>query len=321
MSRVDGLHDSFHICHPKGYNAVDEMRIAYFIGGRSDPALVENFIHQTAHDIKIRIFTEVANQSQQFKVNLIKEYKGNVRFGPLSLHKTGFADVKTIIDLRGDNHRLEIIKYDLSYTDVEPIIMSITTPVPICQLLIVLRDKSVAQVARLIKNLNAALYYIYAANRSPHKRNIYYLSFMRFSCGTDYDPQSTFRQRKTLDGKQGAYNKNVVLDGKRRPRRKIQCDCTHCAYNQRRRRRKTPRSTFSVDVLIVREALVVINGLIGSFSIETVLPFILSMDVMQIFDSKDNNLSNDQMASGQAGAATQKFVIICFGKNYRRQAS
>ncbi|KAI1697549.1 hypothetical protein DdX_18436 [Ditylenchus destructor] len=187
LSRVDGLYDSFNICRPKGHNAVEERHFAYFIGGRFDPVFIDNFVRQTAHNIKIRIFTEASNKSALHKVDLIEEYKRNIHFGPLSTHNTGFADVKNIIDLREDNNRLEIMKYDLTYTDVEPIIMSITTPVPICQLLVVLRDKSVAQVARLIKSLNSALYYIYAANKSAHKRNVYYLSFMRFSCAPYYE--------------------------------------------------------------------------------------------------------------------------------------
>ncbi|KAI1700333.1 hypothetical protein Ddc_18130 [Ditylenchus destructor] len=235
LSRVNGLYDSFNVCRPKGHNAVEERHFAYFIGGRFDPVFMDNFVRQTAHNIKIRIFTELSvecydrrvchslavqrpvtstsvltgwlaewcaparssnsstsNKSAVSKVDLIEEYKGNVRFGPLSTHKTGFADVKNIIDLREDITRLEIMKYDLTYTDVEPIIMSITTPVPVCQLLVVLRDKSAAQVARLIKSFNSALYYIYAANKSPHKRSVYYLSFMRFSCAPYYGTSNPF---------------------------------------------------------------------------------------------------------------------------------
>ncbi|KAI1716888.1 ligand-binding domain of nuclear hormone receptor domain-containing protein [Ditylenchus destructor] len=52
------------------------------------------------------------------------------------------------------------------------------------------------------------------------------------------------------------------------------------------------------------------SGLIGSLSIETVLPFILSMDIMQIFDNNNNNLPNGQMASGQAGAAMLNLSLI-----------
>ncbi|KAI1716891.1 hypothetical protein Ddc_10267 [Ditylenchus destructor] len=192
LLRVEGLHDIFDICRPIVYNAVAERPFAYFIGGRYDPVFADNFIRQTTRNAKIRIFTETANQSALPKDDLIKEYKESVRFGSLSSGKIGFADIKTIIDLRDDINRLAIIKYDLSYTDVEPIIMSITTPVTVCQLLIVLRDKSVVQVARLVKNLSSALYYIFAVNMSPHKRNIYYLSFMRLNCVPAYGTSNPF---------------------------------------------------------------------------------------------------------------------------------
>ncbi|KAI1710934.1 hypothetical protein Ddc_13196 [Ditylenchus destructor] len=192
LLRVEGLHDTFHICRPKVYNAIAEKAVAYFVGGRVDPVFVDNFIRQTAHQLKIRILTEISNKSALSNVDLIKEYNANIRFGPLSHRKAEIADVKTIIDSREDISRLAIIKYDLSYTDVGPIIMSITTPVPICQLLVVLRDKSVAQMTRLIKNLNSALYYIYSVNRSPHKRNIYYLSFMRLDCAPAYGGSNPF---------------------------------------------------------------------------------------------------------------------------------
>ncbi|KAI1710862.1 hypothetical protein DdX_10564 [Ditylenchus destructor] len=137
-------------------------RLVYVIGKRRfDLGFMEKF----------RIVT-----NQQLGERFVEE---NAR-----LYHTG-GSLKEIIDQRDDNKNVEIFIYELEENPT-PLVLSLTTPIYACQLLITIRQKHLPILETLIKQLTKALYFLFAETRKGNG-DLYSVSFIRHSCRLKYE--------------------------------------------------------------------------------------------------------------------------------------
>ncbi|KAI1704580.1 small glutamine-rich tetratricopeptide repeat-containing protein beta [Ditylenchus destructor] len=137
-------------------------RLVYVIGKRRfDLGFMEKF----------RIVT-----NQQLGERFVEE---NAR-----LYQTG-GSLKEIIDQHDDNKNVEIFIYNLEENPTR-LVLSLTTPIYACQLLITIRQKHLPVLESLIKQLTKSLYFLFAETRTENG-DLYSVSFIRHSCRLKYE--------------------------------------------------------------------------------------------------------------------------------------
>ncbi|KAI1709450.1 hypothetical protein DdX_11237 [Ditylenchus destructor] len=185
LARIKGdSNNYFDICLLKGYDALNERKIAYFIGGEFGDILTNDFVKKTGYNIRVRILSEHPEPTTLPEQGMVKEYLWNARFGAASYRNPSILDLKEFIDDRKDSKRLEIAKFDLDYEDAGLLIFSIVKPIEVCQIVVVLRNKSFQEAIEFIKQMNHFLYYISSFTHSSD--NVYNMSFIRYQCHPAY---------------------------------------------------------------------------------------------------------------------------------------
>uniref|UniRef100_A0A915DCG6 Uncharacterized protein n=1 Tax=Ditylenchus dipsaci TaxID=166011 RepID=A0A915DCG6_9BILA len=166
---IDGKVNKFYYCRQIVLDHKAENKLHYMVGGSRDSTFVRNLGINAGPNMQTKYVT---------MKQILNSFNG----------KNKIFDLKNLIDAEKDNSRIEVLNYNLQdsrdVAQAESLILSVTTPIYACQLMVTLHDYTFEQTRSLVQKLNDALYHVFA--RISSKPNVEYISFMRYSCHHKY---------------------------------------------------------------------------------------------------------------------------------------